>query len=318
MDWIELTVLTTTEGSDIVSAHLIEAGSAGTAIEDRNDIKLNQRPEGRWDIIDEDVILKMSEDVKVTGYYPVDERVQGAMSGVRARIAALKSMDLGIDFGKLEIFLNQVDEEDWAEYWKASFKPFKISASLVIRPSWTEYTAQPGERIIELDPGMAFGTGTHETTALCVQWLEELVKPGVKVLDVGTGTGILAIAAKLLGAGDVLATDIDPIAVRVAKQNVKVNGAEDVVRVAEADVLMGIGETADLVIANIITDLIVMVAPAVFQHVNAGGAFLCSGVTVNRADEVLQALTSAGFVGIKRREKGDWVAFIAVKPCAGF
>lgn len=316
MDWIELTVLTTTEGSDIVSAHLIEAGSAGTVIEDRNDIKLNQRPEGRWDIIDEDVILKMSEDVKVTGYYPVDERVQGAISDVRARLAALKAMDLGIDFGKLEVLSNQVDEEDWAEYWKASFKPFKISQSLVIRPSWTEYTAQPGEMIIELDPGMAFGTGTHETTALCVEWLEELVKPDMKVLDVGTGTGILAIAAKLLGAGDVLATDIDPVAVRVAKQNVKVNGAEAVVRVAEADVLQGIGETGDLVIANIITDLILMVAPAVFRHVNAGGAFLCSGVTVNRADEVRDALAEAGFSDIKRREKGDWVAFAAAKPCA--
>jgi ribosomal protein L11 methyltransferase len=316
MDWIELTVLTTTEGADIVSAQLIEAGSAGTVIEDRNDIKLNQRPEGQWDIIDESIALKMSEDVRVTGYYPLDERANDAVADVRARIEALKSMGLGLDLGKLEILSARVDEEDWAEYWKASFKPFKIGERLVIRPSWTSYDAQPGDLVIELDPGMAFGTGTHETTALCALWLEELVTPGVKAMDLGTGAGILAISAALLGAKDVLATDIDPVAVRVARENVHINGVEHLVRTAEADVLAGIGETADLVIANIITDVILMIAPAVFRHVNAGGAFLCSGISANRGDEVESALKTAGFTGISRREKGEWAAFAAVKPCA--
>ena len=181
MDWIELTVLTTTQGADIVSAQLIEAGSAGTVIEDRNDVKLNQRPEGQWDILDESIALRMSEDVKVTGYYPADERAADAVAGVRARLEALKGMDLGIDFGKLEILSGRVDEEDWAECWKAAFKPFKIGERLAIRPSWTAYDPLPGDLVIELDPGMAFGTGTHETTALCASWLEELVKPGVKV-----------------------------------------------------------------------------------------------------------------------------------------
>ena len=316
MDWIELTVLTTTQGADIVSAQLIEAGSAGTAIEDRNDVRQNQRPEGRWDILDESILLKMSEDVKVTGYYPADERAMDAVADVRARLAALRGMDLGIDFGKLEILSGKVDEEDWSECWKADYKPFKIGKRLAIRPSWTEYAAQPGDLVIEMDPGMAFGTGTHETTALCASWLEELVAPGIKAMDLGTGTGILAIAAALLGAKDVLATDIDPLAVRIARENVRLNRVDGVVRTAEADVLQGIGETADLVIANIITDVIILIAPAVFRHVNAGGVFLCSGISRCRWDEIMEALEGAGFTGIEQREKGEWAAFAAKKPCA--
>jgi len=316
MDWIELAVLTTTEGADIVSAQLIEAGSAGTVIEDRNDVKLNQRPEGRWDILDESIALKMSEDVKVTGYYPADERAADAVASVRQRLEMLRGMDLGIDFGKLEVLPARVDEEDWAECWKAAFKPFRIGEKLAVRPSWAEYAAQPGDLVVELDPGMAFGTGTHETTALCAGWLEELVRPGIKVIDLGTGTGILAIAAALLGAKDVLATDIDPVAVRVARENAKINRVDGVVRAAEADVLAGIGETADLVVANIITDVILLIAPAVFRHVNAGGGFLCSGISADRGDEVERALKGAGFTDVRRRGRGEWAAFAAVKPCA--
>lgn len=316
MDWIELSVLTTTEGADIVSQQLIEAGSAGTVIEDRNDVKLNQRPEGQWDILDEAIALRMSEDVKVTGYYPADERAADKIADVRARLEALKAMDLGMDLGKLEILSARVDEEDWAEYWKASFKPFKIGEKLVIRPSWTDYDAKPGEIVIELDPGMAFGTGTHETTALCASWLEELVVPGIKAIDLGTGTGILAISAALLGAKDVLATDIDPVAVRVAGENARINGVAETVRTAQADVLKGIGETGDLVIANIITDVILLIAPAVFRHVNAGGTFLCSGISADRGDEIASALENAGFTNIRRRVKGEWAAFAAEKPCA--
>ncbi len=315
MDWIELTVLTTTEGSDVVSQLLIDEGSAGTVIEDRNDIKLNQRPEGQWDILDESIALRMSEDVKVTGYYPADERAVGVVKAVEARLDALKGMNLGMDLGKLTILSARVDDEDWAEYWKASFKPFRIGKKLVVRPSWAEYRAEPGEIVIELDPGMAFGTGTHETTALCASWLEELVTPGVKAMDLGTGTGILAIAAARLGASDVLATDIDPVAVRVARENAAKNGVDGIVRAAEADVLAGIGETAQLVVANIITDVVLLIAPAVFRHVEADGTFLCSGISADRGDEVENALKGAGFSDVRRRVKGEWAAF-AARKCA--
>lgn len=317
MDWMELTVLTTTEGADIVSSQLIEAGSAGTAIEDRNDVRLNQRPEGRWDILDESIALRMGEDVRVKGYYPADERLSDRVADVRARIDALRGMDLGLDLGKLEIESARVDDEDWAEYWKSAFAPFRIGEKLVVRPSWTKYDARPGDLVIELDPGMAFGTGTHETTALCAKWLEELVKPGMKAMDLGTGSGILAIAAALLGATDVLATDIDPMAVRVARENARINHVDGIVRAAEADVLAGLGETADLVIANIITDVILLIAPAVFRHAVEGGAFLCSGISADRAGEVRAALAAAGFTDIEDRVRGEWAAFASKKPCAG-
>jgi ribosomal protein L11 methyltransferase len=318
MDWIELVVLTTTQGADIVSAQLIEAGSAGTVIEDKNDVKLSQRPEGRWDILDESIALGMGEDVRVKGYYPADARAADALDDVRGRLDVLRALDLGIDLGKLEIESARIDDEDWAESWKGAYKPFRIGRRLVVRPSWTAYQADADDLVIQIDPGMAFGTGTHETTALCADWLEELVKPGLKVIDLGTGTGILAIAAGLMGAADVLATDIDPMAVRIAGENARINGVAGVVRARQADVLKGIGERADLIIANIIVDVVIMIAPAALAHLNAGGRFLCSGIPASRRAEAESALRRAGFTGIEGRDRGEWTALVAQKPCTVF
>ncbi len=316
MDWIELTVLTTTEGSDIVSQQLIEAGSAGTVIEDRNDLKISRRPEGRGTFLTTPSRSKWGRTCASRA--TTLARRTGAPRTRRrtcAAACALSGLNLGIDLGKLEVTCADMDDEDWAEFWKGDYKPFPIGERLVVRPSWTGYEARPGELVLEMDPGMAFGTGTHETTALCAAWLEELVEPGDWVMDLGTGTGILAIAAALLGAGAVLATDIDPVAVRVARENARVNGVEGRVRCMEADVLRGIGESADIVIANIIADVILHIAPAVFDHVSGGGTFLCSGICADRAHQVEAALTQAGFCRVRRREKGEWAAFAAEKPC---
>ena len=165
MDWIQLTVVTTTEGSDLVSAALMEAGSAGTMIVDKNDVFANQRPEGMWDIIGEEIAEKMGEDVKVTGYYAMDMKAQDCVADARARIAELKrnETEYGIDFGSMECIMENVDEEDWAENWKKDFKPFRLGEHMVVKPGWEEVEVQPGDHIIEIDPGMAFGTGTHET-----------------------------------------------------------------------------------------------------------------------------------------------------------
>lgn len=308
MDWIQLTVLTTTAGADIVSEQLVEAGSAGTMIEDKNDYAANQRPQGQWDILDESIFAHMGEDVRVSGYYPADFRAQDALSEVRARMDRLRAMDLGVDLGKLEIVRVKVDDEDWAECWKKQYKPFRLGAHMVVKPGWEAYEAREGDKVIEIDPGMAFGTGTHETTALCVELIEQCVKSGDRVIDVGTGSGILAIAAALCGAKSVLATDIDPVAVRVAGENARVNGLADEIRTRQGDLFAVVDEVADVLIANIIADVIVSIAQPARAHIAAGGIFICSGIARERAEEVVSALHAAGYRDLDLRMRGEWAA----------
>lgn len=224
MDWLELTVLTTTEGSELVSQILIDAGASGTVIEDKNDVALNQRPEGQWDIIDEEIARRMGDDVKVKAYYAMDARVKDTLAHIASALDDLRANAAGLPLGKLETLVSNVDDEDWAENWKKQYKPFRLGQHMVVKPGWETFDAQPDDKIIEIDPGMAFGTGTHETTGMCVELIEDYVKPGDTAIDIGTGTGILAIAAALAGAKDVLATDLDPVAVRVAAENVRING----------------------------------------------------------------------------------------------
>ena len=314
MNWMTLTVATTTEGSEMVSQLLMDAGSSGTMIEDKNDVALNQRPEGQWDIIDEEIARRIGDDVKVTGYYPLDEKWTDTYAMIRTQVAGLRASVEDIDFGKLEVSFSQMEDEDWAESWKKQYKPFRLGEHIVIKPSWTEYECQPGDRIIKLDPGLAFGTGTHETTGMCTALLEQYVKEGDDVIDVGTGTGILAIAAALTGAKHVLATDLDEMAVRVAAENVADNDLTNKITCRQGDLLKAVDEMGDVVVANIIADVIVMLAAPVKAHIRAGGHFICSGIVRERLDDVLKALNDAGYTDLDIRTKGEWAAVCAVRP----
>lgn len=313
MDWMELKVLTTTAGADLVSQILMDAGSSGTMIEDRNDVALNQRPEGQWDIIDEEIARRMGADVKVTGYYEVDAALNDRVRYVEAEIRRLKAMDLGFDAGKLEIIRQTFDEEDWAESWKKAFQPLRLGAHMVIRPGWAQCAVLPGDKVIEIDPGMAFGTGTHETTGMCVELVEKYVQPGMTAIDVGTGTGILALAAAHMGARDVLAIDIDRVAVRVCAENVRINGFEQVIRCRAGDLLENVDECADVVIANIIADVVISMAEPVKKHIVDGGIFICSGISAERRQDVLNALSAAGYALLDVRQRGEWCAMAARK-----
>ena len=306
MDWIEITISTNTEGADIVSEALLRQGAVGTQIIDRADVPDPAKPNGYWELIDPKMIDEMPEDVQVKAWF---ESVE-ALRGLENILKALPDM-AGFDLGSLAVRSQGVQEQDWSECWKQYYKPFRAGERLVIKPSWESWDARPGDLIIELDPGMAFGTGTHETTAMCVEMIEKHYRGG-KVLDVGTGSGILAIAAARLGATEVLGVDIDPMAVRVAKENIEKNGLTDVIEVREGDLVAGLdGVKCDFAVANILADVIALLAGPLRRHLTPGAQFVCSGILREREEDVKQVLTENGYRLFDRLQKGDWVALAA-------
>ena len=306
MQWAEVSVDTSHEATDLVSEILQELGAAGVVIEDPALLNEYIRS-GLWDYTD----LKESEEtevVRVKAYWALDEELEGKLQTLAARLDGLASN--GIDKGAGAVSWKAVADEDWAETWKEFFHTEKIGARTVIKPTWEEYEAKAGEIVVELDPGAAFGTGQHATTSLCIRALEELVRPGMTVFDVGTGSGVLAIVAAKLGAKRVEAVDFDPVAVRVARENVRQNGAEDVVRTERSDLLKSVAGEADLIIANIIADIIVRLFGEVKGSLAAGGTMLLSGIIEDRLADVVEAAGRHGFSVEKSEQEKGWAAII--------
>ena len=311
MDWVELTIHTTTAGADVVSEALMAEGSSGTMVEDRADIPDPTKPNGYWEIIDANLINTLPEDVVVHAWFEPDGAFADRMQALKMRMEELKTLDLGFDLGTLAIDAQSVHDEDWSEVWKKFYKPFRAGRNLVVKPTWELYDPQPGDKIIEIDPGMAFGSGTHETTGMCLELLEEAMKGGESVIDVGTGSGILAIGAAMLGAKDVLAIDIDPTAVRVAQENIEHNGLTDKIRAVEGNLLASSDGVCELCVANIIADVICMFAAPLNDHIVPGGLFICSGIIKEREQDVVDALNAANYTILEIRRKGEWVAMLS-------
>lgn len=307
MQWCEAVVHTTTIGSDIISEELMMLGAAGTEIIDRADVPDPRKPGVHWELYDPKMLDEMPEDVLVKGWFELNEHTMDVLNNVRQRLNELKS-DAFIDMGTLELEMQNVADEDWAENWKKYYKPFRIGTHLVVKPTWEDYAAQKEDLIIELDPGMAFGTGTHETTNMCMQLLEKHLKDGMRVMDVGTGSGILAIAAARLGAKNILAIDIDPDAVKVAIENVALNGVEEQVRVVVGDLCKSEAMPCDLAVANIVADAICMLFGPLTRHLEKDGLLICSGIIREKEQQVMNAATEAGYTLFDRIEKGEWVA----------
>lgn len=311
MEWIELIVHTTTEGADRVSSVLMDAGASGTQIEDRADIPDPSQPHGIWEIIDPKLLESMPSDVLVHAWFEESPSLPGLVDTIRARLTALKSdPSVGHAFGSLLLDTRTVNDQAWTDIWKKYFKPFHASDRLVIKPTWEDFTPAPGDIIIEIDPGMAFGSGTHETTSMCLSLLEEVITGGEEIIDVGTGSGILAIGGALLGAGHVLAIDIDPDAVRVARENVKLNHVDHLVSVQQGNLLDRVSDTCDICVANIISDVIIAFAAPLLNHIRPGGLFITSGIVTLRSEEVAKALTDAGYEILRHVQKGEWSAFL--------
>ena len=306
MDWIEITISTNTEGADIVSEALLRQGAVGTQIIDRADVPDPSKPNGFWELIDPKMIDEMPEDVQVKAWF---ESVE-ALRGLENCLKALPELT-GMDLGTLAVSQQGVQEQDWSECWKQYYKPFRAGKHLVIKPSWENWNAAPGDLIIALDPGMAFGTGTHETTAMCVEMIEKHYHGG-KVLDVGTGSGILAIAAARLGADSVLGVDIDPMAVRVAQENVEKNGLSREIDIRQGDLVAGLDNVqCEFAVANILADVIALLAGPLKNHLTADALFVCSGILKEREQDVLDVLKKNGYAVFDRMQKGDWVALAA-------
>lgn len=311
MEWIEFIVHTTTEGSDEVSSLLMDAGATGTMIEDRADIPDPTKPHGIWEIIDPKLLEEMPGDVLVHAWFPPDDVLKISGDDFRLLLDDLRAAHP--EYGALSIENRAVDDANWKDVWKKYCKPFYACEHLVVKPTWEDFTPAPEDRVIELDPGMAFGSGTHETTAMCLELLHECIRGGESVIDVGCGSGILAIGAAMLGAGHVLAIDIDPDAVRVARENVAHNGVENTVVVQEGDLLKRVDAVCDICVANIISDIIIGFAAPLRSHIAENGLFICSGVVLERAGEVRDALLTAGFTLLKEEHRGEWAAFLCRK-----
>ncbi|MDR1600380.1 MAG: 50S ribosomal protein L11 methyltransferase [Oscillospiraceae bacterium] len=320
MKFIEAAVRTTSEAADLVAEFAREEGALGAYIIDRND--LNQRGDAAlWDAIDDETLNAMPEDALVRAVFPPERA--GGVATLRERLDALLKESFGLDVGTLESSSRELDDADWADAWKKHFKPFRVGKRLVVKPSWETYVSEPCDVVLELDPGMAFGTGTHETTALCLELLEEIVREGDTALDVGTGSGILAIAAAKLGAKRVIAVDQDPDAVKVARGNIERNALSENIRAVAADLLDGLERSADtrayvigrsdLVVANILADVIIRLMPSAFTALRAGGRMIASGIIKDRAQDTRDAFSQTGFVIESERTSGEWVAMSARK-----
>ena len=309
MEWIELIVHTTTEGTDPVSELLMDAGASGTMIEDKADIPDPDKPHGIWEIFDPKLLENMPEDVLVHAWFEANSTLPALLDTIRSRLAGLASQHS--DYGTLLLETQSVNDRVWTDVWKKYFKPFHAGTHLVIKPTWEPYEPEHDDLVIEIDPGMAFGSGTHETTGMCLSLLEETISGGEEIIDVGTGSGILAIGAALLGAGHVLAIDIDPDAVKVAKENVQHNHVDSTVSVRQGNLLDRVSAVCDICVANIISDVIIAFAAPLMVHIRPGGLFICSGIVSSRGDEVAQALKEAGYEILRRETRGEWVAFLS-------
>lgn len=270
-------------------------------IEDYSDIDLKSC---YGDLIDESILNADKTIASVSVYIPAERSATDAIAFIKDRLADEKLE------GKLEIV--GVKEEDWATSWKAFYHTTRIGKKMVIVPMWEEYEPEEGDVVIRMDPGMAFGTGTHETTKLVIELLERYTKPGCRMLDVGCGSGILAICASKLGAKICRAYDIDPVAVRVAKENIEVSGQTNI-SCAQSDLLRQVDVSDgkyDLITANIVADIIIRMAPDVAAYMNEGATLLASGIITERAEEVVSALKENGLNVIDRIDDNGWCALV--------
>lgn len=304
--WQELTVEILREAEEAASNILIELGSQGVAIDDSADYLGRV---GKYGEVFPEV--KQVDTVKITAYYPEHVDIDAVEKEVAQRLSALS--DFGVNAGDIHYDTQELAEQDWAENWKKYYEPTRISHDLTIVPSWTDYEAKTGEKIIRLDPGMAFGTGTHPTTKMSLFALEQVLRGGETVLDVGTGSGVLSIASSLLGAKSIYAYDLDEVAVRVAQENIDLNAGTENIHVATGNLLQGVDIQADVIVANILADILINMTEDAYRLVKDEGYLIMSGIISEKWEMVRESAEKAGFFLETHMIQGEWNACVFKK-----
>lgn len=308
MDYIQIAIETTTEAVEAISYFLVEEQAGGVEICDPKDVISQDRSQVIYDFIDESLLQGDMDTVVVKAYFASEINVPEKIEVIKAHLEHIKQF---LNIGTGIITLLDIPEEKWANEWKKYYKPVKLGENIVIKPTWEEYTASGDELIIEMDPGMAFGTGTHETTAMCALLLEKYIKDDYNVLDIGTGSGILGIIAAKMNAKSVLGVDIDVVAVKVAKENVAFNHVEDKMEVKAGNLLDVVKQKGNIVVSNIIADVIIILADQVDQVIEENGLWIASGIINTRKDDVCEAITANGWEIVEIIEQKEWLAIVS-------
>lgn len=306
--WIEVRVITTSEALEPVSGIFYSLDCKGVAIEDPNDILGREQGPLTWDFADINILEHKGNATVVKAYFSEEDNIEEVLKYIDERLSELKEMGINLGEGKLES--EKVHEEDWANNWKKYYKPSKVGEKIVVKPIWEEYEEKDGELVVNLDPGMAFGTGTHETTRMCIQSLEKYVKEESVVFDVGCGSGILAIAAAKLGAKKAVGVDLDPVAVESSLENVQYNNLDNI-EILHGNLVEVIEGKADVVVANILAEIICILTDDVKRVLKQNGYFITSGIIHDRVDMVVDKLEASGFEVIEKNRDGEWNCIVA-------
>jgi len=307
MKWIEVRITTTAEASDAICEMLTQAGAGGVVIQDPNDIRREISRPDSLDYADDNFLDSLGTDVNIMAYFDGEMNKENLKKLIDEKLHFISEF---LDVGKGFSGMCEVDDEDWANAWRKYYKPFRLSERIIVKPSWEDFDSGDKDIVIELDPGMAFGTGTHETTKMCAVFVDKYIKKDDVVMDIGCGTGILSIVAAKLGASEVVAVDIDEVAVKVTKENCRINGTDSVVNAFKGAINDIKEMKADLIVANIIADVIIDIAKDLPEYIKSDGLFITSGIIKERKQQVIEEYEKNGFYLVESMETGEWVAMV--------
>lgn len=304
MKWTEINATISKDNEDIVSGIFYSIGASALDIEDPNDIIELLNNKEKWDFFGIELKDLDLEKIKIKAYFSEEEDIVSILSSLKIRIE---------EEGLGTVDTVEIEDEDYLNNWKKYFKPFKIGKNIIIKPSWEDYKAKEEDIIIDIDPGMAFGTGTHETTSLCIEALETYLKKDDIVYDIGCGSGILSIVSAKLGAEKITSIDLDPLCVKISKENILNNNLQDKIEVKKGNLLDVVEGKADLIVANIIAEAIITMSDSIGEYIKSGGVFISSGIILSKKDSVVEALERNNFKIYETKTQGEWVSIISIK-----